>query len=506
MICSRIGVISAFRTNTVVDPNVLAIVGTGEYAITWGKNDGTLYTVTGSEGPGYSVQQISSLSNIVQVEGGQYSTLARSSTGQVYSIAGNTTTAVSYSLDNTGAPFTASYVQGMYKNVLALKDGELWYWCVNNIGGTNIAEDILNQGYTGSAPKKLTQPSSKTLIKLASASSTSYGSLTYAWALASDGTIWKWDRSNTVPLEVTGGWAANSVIDIAMVGVNAYVVVTNTNQIWSWGYLANYVGASPSYNSGGTPQNTTTYWTNAGLNFPIKKIATTYNTIHIIDANDELFAAGSNVQGNIGNGAQWPSWITYTPTVYQWSFANEQVLQAATQVQGKWKNIVANNTVAFYVYGQDMGNNWYRWGRNKGQVLGNGITTNSSNQAGPSEYYNVPAPRLVTPLSQSWSVLAVDVSASRAPIANAGINQYLTGVTSTTLYGTGSHQQQPTTSSTVSMSYAWSKTSGPSCTITSPTSQNTTVTGMTPGTYVFRLTITNSNSLTDFREVTVVIS
>jgi hypothetical protein len=321
--------------------------------------------------------------------------------------------------------------------------------------------------------------------------------------------VWRWDRSNITPIQVTGGWAANSVIDVALVGPNAFVVVTNTNQIWGWGYLANYIGAQPSWQNP-IPQNITTVWTNAGLVFPIKKIATTYNTLHIIDANNNLFASGSNVQGNIGNGAQWPSWRTYTPTAYQWSLANEQVLQAATQVPGKWKNIVSNNTVAFYVYGQDMNNNWYSWGRNKAQVLGNGITTSSANQAGPSEFYNIPAPRLVTPLTQTWSILSVDVNANRAPIANAGINQYLktdvSRVASTTLYGSGSHQQQPTTATTVTMAYSWTKTSGPACTITTPTTQNTTVTGMPVGTYVFRLTITSSNTLTDFREVTVVVT
>jgi hypothetical protein len=56
------------------------------------------------------------------------------------------------------------------------------------------------------------------------------------------------------------------------------------------------------------------------------------------------------------------------------------------------------------------------------------------------------------------------------------------------------------------MAYAWTKTSGATCTITTPTSQNTTVTGMSQGTYVFRLTVTSSNTLTDFIEVTVVIS
>ena len=502
----NLGIIASSKSNTI-DPNAMARVGTGEYAITWGKNDGTVYTVIGNEynGLGYTVQQISGLSNIVQLEGGQYNTCARSATGQAYTIPGNSTTVTSYPLDNLGNPFTCDYIQGFYANALALKNGELWYWNINNVDGREGVKDILNQGYLGITPKKLIQPVGKTLTKIVSASSTTFGSLTYAWALASDGTVWQWDRTHTTPFQVTGGWAVNSVIDIAMVGVNAYVVITNTNQIWAWGYLANYVGASPSYTSGGTPQNITSLWTNAGLNFPIKKIVGNYNTLHIIDTNDDLFASGSNVQGNIGNGVQLASWRTNIEP-YAWSFENNLLVEAPAQLNGKWKNIVSNNTVVFYFYGQDMNNNWYTWGRNKAEVLGNGVTTNSSDAATYPEYYNIPAPRLVTPLTQTWSILPVDVNANRNPIANAGINQYLTSVTSTTLYGSGSSQQQPTDSLTVTMAYAWTKTSGATCTITTPTSQNTTVTSMTQGTYVFRLTVTSSNTLTDFIEVTVVIS
>jgi alpha-tubulin suppressor-like RCC1 family protein len=495
------------KPNSVLDPNALARVGTGEYATIYGKNDGTVYTVTGSEytGFGYSVVQIPGLSNIVQLDGGQYNTLARSATGQVYTIPGNSTTVTSYPLDDLGNPFTCDYIQGFYAAALALKNGELWYWNINNVDGREGVADILNQGYLGIAPKKLIQPVGKTLTKIVSASATSFGVLTYVLALASDGTVWKWDRTHTTPFEVTGGWAANSVIDLALVGPNAYVIVTNTNQIWAWGYLANYVGGTASFNEGGIPQNITTLWTNAGVNFPIKKIVGTYNTLHIIDANDELFGAGSNVQGNIGNGVQTASWRTNSPP-YAWSFANNILVQGPLQIQGKWKNIVSNNSVVFYLYGQDMNNNWYSWGRNKAEVLGNGVTVNSFNAATYPEFYNIPAPRLVTPLSQSWSILPVNINVNRNPIANAGINQYLTSsTTQTTLYGTGSHQQQPTNSLTVTMAYNWTKTSGPTCTITSPTSQNTTVTDMTTGTYVFKLNVTSSNTLTDFREVTVSI-
>lgn len=52
-------------------------------------------------------------------------------------------------------------------------------------------------------------------------------------------------------------------------------------------------------------------------------------------------------------------------------------------------------------------------------------------------------------------------------------------------------------------SHVWTKTSGPSCTITSPTSYTTTVTGLSRGTYVFRLTATDDLDSSAYAEVTV---
>ena len=76
------------------------------------------------------------------------------------------------------------------------------------------------------------------------------------------------------------------------------------------------------------------------------------------------------------------------------------------------------------------------------------------------------------------------------PTVNAGPDQ-LVGGTSVTLTGS---------TSAGSPTYAWTKTSGPAGqTITSPSSAVTTVTGLVPGTYVFRLTVNGST----FDEVTV---
>jgi hypothetical protein len=55
--------------------------------------------------------------------------------------------------------------------------------------------------------------------------------------------------------------------------------------------------------------------------------------------------------------------------------------------------------------------------------------------------------------------------------------------------------------------YAWSKISGPgSTTIGSPSSASTTVSGLQTGTYIFRCTITQDDSQTAYKEVTVTVS
>lgn len=82
--------------------------------------------------------------------------------------------------------------------------------------------------------------------------------------------------------------------------------------------------------------------------------------------------------------------------------------------------------------------------------------------------------------------------ALRPLVVNAGPDQ-LVGGTSVSLSGS---------TNAVSPTYAWTKTSGPAGqTITSPSSANTTVTGLVAGTYVFRLTVNGSV----FDEVTVVV-
>lgn len=86
------------------------------------------------------------------------------------------------------------------------------------------------------------------------------------------------------------------------------------------------------------------------------------------------------------------------------------------------------------------------------------------------------------------------------PTANAGSDKILLlPSNSTNLIGSGSDVDG------IIVSYLWTKISGGAATITSPTSSNTTVTGLVAGVYEFELTVTDDDALTgkDTMQITV---
>jgi predicted esterase len=90
-----------------------------------------------------------------------------------------------------------------------------------------------------------------------------------------------------------------------------------------------------------------------------------------------------------------------------------------------------------------------------------------------------------------------------APVANAGGDQAITlPVNSVTLNGTGSKDSDGSITT-----YSWTKVSGPaSGTIASPSAATTKVTGLTVGTYVFQLTVTDDGGATASDNVTVSVN
>ncbi|MFA6069799.1 MAG: PKD domain-containing protein, partial [Janthinobacterium sp.] len=103
----------------------------------------------------------------------------------------------------------------------------------------------------------------------------------------------------------------------------------------------------------------------------------------------------------------------------------------------------------------------------------------------------------------AYAVTTINVTTlgNQAPTANAGLDQSITlPVSSVTLNGSGTDPD-----GTIA-SYAWTKISGTGGTITSASSASTEVTGLTQGSYSFRLVVTDNNGATDSDTVNVTVA
>lgn len=96
--------------------------------------------------------------------------------------------------------------------------------------------------------------------------------------------------------------------------------------------------------------------------------------------------------------------------------------------------------------------------------------------------------------------ITVNTAANQSPEADAGENQSITLPTSSvTLDGSGSDDDVAVTS------YLWTKVSGTGGTIASPTNVSTSITGLTAGTYVYRLRVTDVAGLFSTDDITIVV-
>lgn len=103
--------------------------------------------------------------------------------------------------------------------------------------------------------------------------------------------------------------------------------------------------------------------------------------------------------------------------------------------------------------------------------------------------------------ASAFAEATVTVSAAnQAPTANAGGNKTIQLPTSsTTLTGSGSDVDGSVTT------YAWTKVSGPAATLTNASSSTLSLSGLTQGTYVFRLTVTDNNAATGSNDMTLTV-
>ncbi len=453
------------------DAQKIIKVGTGEYFTSYLTDEGNMYAASGN-GKTYNNLRIP-VKNIVDVDGAQYHNIALNDSGEVY-ILGYKSNGKLYAdlvkKDGNGNRFSGNEkVYGWYECYLTLKKGEIWIW----------GQDLLNmnKGKNIDEPIKLLNPVGKKFKKLVPLTMNVHTLL----ALAQDGTVWQYQKS-AIPQRIKINGIAKNISGIA---VGCYVVETN-NDLLAWGYLGSYLGLKDLCT---TPVSIKSKWVAAGCVFPIKELVGNYNTLHIIDANNHLFGAGENVQGEVGNGKQFYSWKNYQPP-YAWNWNHGQMIQSPVQIFGEFKNLCTSTTITFYHFVQDMGGNWYSWGRNKARSLGNGISLSVEDESRYPNGLNVPAPAPVDPLHVKWKVIPqFDISAPRKPLAHAGINQFIRKS-----FTSLSAQYSSAEGSKIKV-YAWKQIAGKEVRILKPYSMKTTVTGLLRGEYTFQLTVISDNDL-----------
>jgi hypothetical protein len=192
------------------------------------------------------------------------------------------------------------------------------------------------------------------------------------------------------------------------------------------------------------------------------------------------------------------------------------MMQTPVIVARKVKNLCTGTSIAFQRYFQDMGNNWYSWGRNKAFSLGNGTSLGPyAGWGGTGDYATypnakeVPMPKKVTPLTTPYVLVNFSAGDDQPPVVAAGINQYNITTDTARLYGRVSQQEFTITSIT------WTKVSGPaggSITTPSPTptatpsTASTQITGLQAGTYIYQLSATNSAGQTSTDRVEIQVA
>lgn len=477
-------------------------VGVGEYITLYLRSDGRVLSTHwgGYLGQNRDVTAVHSATNIVKVCGGQYQGLAINTSGQVYRMFkdngnGGREGTVLVANDWQGNAFNGvSDVYGAFTSFMALKNGVPYCWGDNNFLGLS--------GWNGN-PQPLQVPSGKTIVKLQPMEHvTNPASTTGAvLALANDGTVYRYHKGGGgVPVLQTGLPAG--IVDIGAITQFVYFAATNS-QLWAWGSLTQMIGLPAGTN---TPTNVTAAWTSAGAQFPLKKMVSNWSSFHVLDNKNELFSIGENPHGVFGTGVQWPNWRTkhyynpgtgqYDRAAYAWNFQITENVPTTSPVNtpGKFLDIWNEGTLSFQMWARDMGGvQLYSAGRGKANALGNGVVYNNLDAL--PEAANVPFFTKVNPLTVTWPTgggPAFDTTSIAAPIAHAGIDQWVIGSTAT-LKGAGHQQGTLTVPTGTITSYTWSKVSGPAGgSITSPNSATTAVTGLQTGTYVYRLTVTSN--------------
>lgn len=298
------------------------------------------------------------------------------------------------------------------------------------------------------------------------------------------------------------GFANYGIVQMTAGSPYGHMVVTGNNSIL-FGKLS---GTSVNYT---TPHDLTT-----DLGFSSNTAAIGLNgfgCIMVDSVHNAYEMGGYNMQGQLGIGSEIVNRYTYGGFPgYGWSFiGNEDPVYGVQQVGvgHSWAKVDNNGFFVFYCILRDVNDSIYYTGRCKNNVC----ALNYQMQA--NDYASHPNCCDLTSFTEEHAqTFSVPTYAWTAPTWSAGSNQTISS-SSTTIAASGAPPKIVRTVTpfdtvlyTISTT-AWTQVSGPNtATITSASSQSTTVTGLISGTYVFQNLETDNNGGTQASTMQVTVS
>jgi hypothetical protein len=323
--------------------------------------------------------------------------------------------------------------------------------------------------------------------------------------LATNGDVYEWVRNSgsIVPVKKTIPRPAidifNAHYDYSGCLIPKATGSQTMGEAYVWGSQNGAWQGSTTYTQ---PTNIMSQW---GLTGVLKQVCTNWNATHVIDSAGQAWAnAYSRSHGELGDGYDPTYQYTYGQP-YSATLNDGENPSGATMVQIspgiKWKRFYSNSFFVFYKFGIDSSGNLYHCGSGKARVAGDGhINNQEATYRGPLDD---PIFTLKTPLTAVGRTFNFTL-----PNIGAGATQNITGSVAT-VTATGHPALLINVSNSTDTlrfsvaSWLWTKVSGGTATISSPSSKSTTITGLTTGAYVFQVLMTDNYGGTDTGKVTI---
>jgi poly(3-hydroxybutyrate) depolymerase len=306
------------------------------------------------------------------------------------------------------------------------------------------------------------------------------------------------------------------VTGLSMGGHGAWTCIQDLPSVFASGAPVCGANNSPSKACGIANENVAVW----GFHGDADPVVSYTKTVNMVNAINKCVPAPSPLaKASIYGGVQHNAWYRayyldnkyHTPNVYQWWMEQLKTKKGTNVIPianaGADKSVTsASTTITGSGSDSDGSISGYKWTQIQGPSPATLSNTSSSTLSVSGLKTGKYIFRLLVTDNGGLSdadYVAVNVTATgnASPVANAGSDKVINTPTSSTTF-TGS----ATDSDGTVTAYAWTKVSGGTATLSGTSTPTLSVSGVTAGSYTFRLTVTDNGGATHFDDVILTVN